>query len=371
MKLKMGAHAFLRDYWQSAPLLIRQALPSYASPLSPNDLAALACEPDMQSRLVLKRGRQWLVEHGPFDAVRFAKLPEKDWTLLVQGVDRRDPAVHALLKHFDFLPRWRVDDIMISYAVPGGSVGAHVDQYDVFLLQVAGTRRWQIDASTNPDCSFQAKPALKLLKHFKPTHDWLLGPGDMLYLPPGVPHHGVSQDSECLSFSIGFRAPSAQELLQAYASGLPEELRYSDAGLSATTYPRVLDDAAIARGKALLHAAIDAPAGNFQEFFAGYLSAYRSTQLADLRPARASVAVLRTRLAAGAQITVAPGVRWLLSANQRDLYVAGSRFSCPNACVAALSGDQPFAVTGMDCAAQDFIVAGLKRGWLHFYAADS
>lgn len=351
--------------------MVRQALSGYQSPLSPDDLAALACEPDMQSRLVLKRGREWLVEHGPFEPARFAELPEKDWTLLVQGVDRRDPAVYALLRYFDFLPRWRIDDIMVSYAVPGGSVGAHVDQYDVFLLQVAGKRRWQIDASANPDCSFQAKPALKLLKQFKPTHDWLLGPGDMLYLPPGVPHHGVSQDRECLSFSIGFRAPSVQELFQAYASGLPEELRYSDAGLRATTDPRVLDAAAIARGKALLHAAIDAAEGDFAGFFASYLSAYRSTQFAELRPARASLAALRARLVAGAPVVVAPGIRWLLSADQQDLYVAGTRLRCPTACVAALKADQPFAANGMDDAAQDFLVLGLKRGWLRFYAPDS
>jgi 50S ribosomal protein L16 3-hydroxylase len=153
-----------------------------------------------------------MVRHGPFEEELFPQLGDHDWTLLVQDVDKWDADVAALLPAFDFLPRWRIDDIMVSFAATGGSVGAHVDQYDVFLLQAQGHRRWQIDASPNPSVEFRHDVELKLLHAFHPTHEWVLGPGDMLYLPPGVPHHGVAEDP-CLTFSVGMRAPSTAELL--------------------------------------------------------------------------------------------------------------------------------------------------------------
>src|SRR5690606_24439702 len=174
------------------------------------DLAGLACEESALSRLILldRATDAWWVRNGPFDDADFAALPQRDWTLLVQDVDKWDQDVAALLQSFDFLPRWRIDDIMVSYAVPGGSVGAHVDQYDVFLLQVGGRRRWRIDNRTDPPLEFRADAELRLLQQFDPSHEWLLEPGDMLYLPPGVPHHGVAEDA-CLTFSVGMRAPAA------------------------------------------------------------------------------------------------------------------------------------------------------------------
>ena len=170
-------------------------------------------------------------------------MPHHDWTLLVQDVDKWDADVAALLPAFDFLPRWRIDDVMVSFAAPGGSVGAHVDQYDVFLLQAQGHRRWQIDAeptearrwtsatTSNSSCCAQ----------FNPTHEWVLGPGDMLYLPPGVPHHGVAEDA-CLTFSIGMRAPAAAELLGDFvdtlAADADEALRYRDPDLAPADGPQ-------------------------------------------------------------------------------------------------------------------------------------
>src|SRR5690606_16535602 len=142
----------------------------------------------------------------------FPGMPDHDWTLLVQDVDKWDADVRALIDRFGFLPRWRIDDIMVSFAATGGSVGAHIDQYDVFLLQAQGQRRWQIDARENPPPGFRDDAELKLLREFNPSHDWVLDPGDMLYLPPGVPHHGVAENP-CLTFSLGTRAPSAAELI--------------------------------------------------------------------------------------------------------------------------------------------------------------
>ncbi|MGH8063114.1 MAG: cupin domain-containing protein, partial [Pseudoxanthomonas sp.] len=183
--LGMSAKVFLRDYWQKKPLLIRNALPGFVSPIEPEDLAGLACEEMALSRIVSHdRARDaWTLRSGPFAEEEFPDMPDHDWTLLVQDVDKWDVDVREVLRYFDFLPRWRIDDLMVSFAATGGSVGAHVDQYDVFLLQAQGQRRWQIDAGSNPSLAFRDDVELKLLREFTPTHDWVLQPGDMLYLP--------------------------------------------------------------------------------------------------------------------------------------------------------------------------------------------
>jgi 50S ribosomal protein L16 3-hydroxylase len=219
--LGMPPAEFLRDYWQKQPLLIRNAFPGFVSPVEPEDLAGLACEDGVLARLIEhdKANDAWRVRHGPFAEADFPGLPDHDWTLLVQDVDKWDADIRALLPRFDFLPRWRIDDVMVSFAATGGSVGAHVDQYDVFLLQAQGQRRWQIDASPAPALEFRNDVDIKLLREFHPTHDWVLGPGDMLYLPPGVPHHGVAENA-CLTFSVGMRAPASAELLGDYVDTL-------------------------------------------------------------------------------------------------------------------------------------------------------
>ncbi len=206
-------------------------------------------------------------------------MPDRDWTLLVQDVDKWDPDVRALLGHFDFLPRWRLDDIMISFAAPGGSVGAHVDQYDVFLLQAQGHRHWQIDASDNPSTAFRDDVELKLLREFHPTHDWVLGPGDMLYLPPGVPHHGVAEDA-CLTFSVGMRAPSAAELLGDFvdtlAADADDDLRYRDDDLRPPHDPNEIDAAAMTRAVAALNALRMNDPERLGDWFGRFMTLYRS-----------------------------------------------------------------------------------------------
>ena len=235
--LGMPAAKFLQEYWQKKPLLIRSAFPDFVSPIEPEDLAGLACEEMALSRIVAhdRERDAWTLRTGPFTEEEFPGMPDHDWTLLVQDVDKWDVDVRGILGHFEFLPRWRIDDVMVSFAATGGSVGAHVDQYDVFLLQAQGHRHWQIDANPNPPTSFRDDVELKLLREFTPSHDWVLGPGDMLYLPPGVPHHGVAEDA-CLTFSIGMRAPSAAELLGDFvytlAADADEALRYRDPDLA-------------------------------------------------------------------------------------------------------------------------------------------
>ncbi|SDI16175.1 cupin domain-containing protein [Pseudomonas panipatensis] len=233
----ISADEFLRDYWQKKPLLIRQAIPGFESPLDPDELAGLALEEVIESRIVIEHGKTpWELRRGPFSEETFKELPESDWTLLVQAVDQFVPEVAELLEHFKFLPSWRIDDIMISYAAPGGGVGPHFDNYDVFLLQGHGRRRWKIGQTCDADSPLLQHPDLRILAQFEESQDWVLEPGDMLYLPPRVAHYGIAED-ECMTYSVGFRAPSAAEVLTHFtdflAQFLSDEERYSDAGMSA------------------------------------------------------------------------------------------------------------------------------------------
>jgi len=272
---------FLRDYWQKKPLLIRNAFPEFESPIQPEDLAGLSCEEGTLSRIVAHdRARDaWLLRHGPFDEAMFPGMPHHDWTLLVQDVDKWDADVAALIEAFDFLPRWRIDDIMVSFAAPGGSVGAHVDQYDVFLLQALGHRRWQIDASDNPSTDFRNDVELKLLREFHPTHEWLLRPGDMLYLPPGVPHHGVAEDA-CLTFSLGMRAPSAAELLGDFvdtlAADADEGLRYRDPDLTPAGDSAEIDADAMRRAIEALNVLRMNDPDRLGDWFGRFITLYRN-----------------------------------------------------------------------------------------------
>ncbi len=228
----LDAAAFLREFWQRRPLLIRDAFPGFRSPLSGDELAGLACEPGVESRIVLEDGvRPWEVRHGPFAEADFAALPETHWTLLVQDVDKHVPAVAALLECFDFLPRWRLDDIMISFAADQGSVGPHTDEYDVFLIQAQGRRRWRIDPHPDPEARCVPGLDLRILERFEAREQWVLEPGDCLYLPPGVPHWGIAE-GPCMTWSVGLRAPDWRELGGAWfdqvaATRLPRA-RYRD-----------------------------------------------------------------------------------------------------------------------------------------------
>lgn len=218
----LTAAEFLADYWQKRPLLIRGAIPNFRTLLSPDELAGLATEDGVSARLVLEKGgkKPWQVEHGPFTAKRLTALPKAHWSLLVSNLEHWLEEAGALLDQFNFVPLWRADDLMVSLAPPGGSVGAHVDSYDVFLLQGYGRRTWQI--STGGDQTMRPDIDLRILKKFVPEQSWELEPGDMLYLPPGVAHHGVAV-TDSMTYSIGFRAPSQRDLLADFFA-LPEAL---------------------------------------------------------------------------------------------------------------------------------------------------
>lgn len=228
----------MRRHWQRAPLLVRKAFPAFRDPLSPREVLALARSAEASSRLVRRRGARWSLEHGPFTAARLAALPRRDWTVLVQDTNHFSAAADRLLASFDFLPHARIDDVMVSYAVPGGGVGPHVDSYDVFLLQGHGRRRWRI--SRQRDLAFVPGLPLRILQDFRAEEEWVLEAGDMLYLPPGVAHDGIAE-SECLTWSIGFRAPSDEELARGFLDHLHDTLeldgQYGDAGAAPARHP--------------------------------------------------------------------------------------------------------------------------------------
>jgi 50S ribosomal protein L16 3-hydroxylase len=236
--------AFLRRYWHKKPLLVRAAMPDFTGPFRKRDLFALACRDDVESRLVVREGNRWSLADGPFTRSDLGSLPARNWTLLVQGVNLVEPAGDALLRQFSFLPFARLDDLMVSYAAPGGGVGPHVDSYDVFLLQGFGARRWRYGAQD--DLTLRPGLPLKILRRFMPRHDETLAPGDMLYLPPHIAHDGVAV-SECTTYSIGFRAPGATELGAAFLDFLRDELqlpgRYADADLRPVTSPAAISAA--------------------------------------------------------------------------------------------------------------------------------
>ena len=291
--LGMPPVQFLRKYWQKKPLLIRNAFPSFDSPIQPEDLAGLACEEGALARIVRHdRGSDtWQLESGPFPEEKFPDMPHQDWTLLVQDVDKWDADVRALLDAFAFLPRWRMDDIMVSFAAPGGSVGAHIDNYDVFLLQGVGHRRWQIDTRANPDETYRDDVPLRLLKNFNPNHDWVLNPGDMLYVPPGVPHHGIAEDA-CLTISIGLRAPSSAELLEHYTDTLTfdadERIRYADDDIALPKDANEIDEAALDRALTALNQLKLSSRDELGEWFGRFISAYRVAEGQAPSPADAA-----------------------------------------------------------------------------------
>ena len=336
LPLGMPSADFLRDYWQKRPLLIRSATADFDCPLTPEDLAGLACEEMALSRLVQhdRVNDRWSLRQGPFAETDFPGLPTQDWTLLVQDVDKWDADVRQLLRGFDFIPRWRIDDVMVSFAAPGGSVGAHVDQYDVFLLQGQGTRCWQIDARKHPPLACRDDVELKLLCEFNPSDEWLVEPGDMLYLPPGVPHHGVAIDA-CLTFSIGMRAPAAAELIGDLADhlldALPDSLRYSDANLALPVDTHEIDAAAIARVRQLLETNLTLDDRTLATWLGGFLTRYRSTAESFSPPKIATSAQIDRALGKGGCLTQHPFARfaWARSGRQARLFAHGQSWLMP------------------------------------------
>ena len=326
--------AFLRDYWQKQPLLIRNPWQSWRNPIDPDELAGLACEDGVESRLISQSNEALEAEDGPFPETRFGKLDKAAWTLLVQAVDHHVPEVAALIEPFRFVPNWRIDDVMVSTASDGGGVGPHFDHYDVFLIQGLGQRRWQIGALCDADTELLPHDHLRLLANFEPTQEWLLGPGDILYVPPRFAHNGVAVGENCMTYSIGFRAPARAELIGGWCDELLAELedddRYTDPGLRAQANPGEISAEALAALHALVTGALADP-----EAFARWFGCYTTTRKypeVDWGPEEPVEAEeLRQLLAAGQPLLRNPASRFSFVRSDAGavlLFVDGEVFDC-------------------------------------------
>lgn len=331
---------FLADYWQRKPLLIRRAFAAWDSPLEPNELAGLACEEDAEARLVIHdpQSDQWTLEHGPLPESRFGTLPRSHWTLLVQAVDQWVPEVADLLEPFRFLPNWRIDDVMVSYAADQGSVGPHVDQYDVFLIQGLGKRRWQVGRQLPADAPLRDGIPLRQLASFEPIEEWLLEPGDILYLPPGYAHHGAAEGDDCMTYSVGFRAPSRSELVAHWAgqalSELDEDDRFRDPAealaTSRTESPGRIDTSAIELAHHMVLDTLSDPE-QFARWFGSHVTAPKYPELLA-EPDPLKPRTLRP-LARSYGLAWMPGSRfaYIDRPDGAWLFVDGEMHDCPGA----------------------------------------
>ncbi len=297
---KLTEQRFLDKYWHKKPLLIRQAFPGFSTPISPDELAGLACEEEVESRLILEKDgpTPWALERGPFAEERFSTLPETHWTLLVQEANRYIPELALLRDAFSFIPNWRSDDVMASYAPVQGSVGPHVDQYDVFLLQGLGRRRWMINPEPVDADNLRDDTELKIMQDFSASEEWILEPGDMLYLPPGVAHYGIALD-ECMTFSIGFRAPSHAELLSSFIDDrvldLDDTVRYSDRDLQIQKNPGEITHRTLTHIHSILQEAVS-DNERINRWFGRYITEPRHSEPPEKRDPFLSPAEFRTQL---------------------------------------------------------------------------
>lgn len=342
-----SARRFLQEYWQKKPLLIRGAVRADAALPGRAELFALAGDANVESRLVLERAgdHPWQVLHGPFSGARLKRLPATHWSLLVQGVNFHDAAVAALLDRFSFVPNWRVDDIMFSYAPDQGSVGPHLDSYDVFLLQTSGRRRWRISTRHHGEQDTVPGLDLRILKNFRHTQEWLLEPGDMLYLPPGIAHHGVAL-GHSITCSVGFRAPSNNELLGALLDSHPlPERRLADPGLTLQRNSGEITALQLRRLRGLVRSALPGEAA---------MDRWLGRQLTQLPPAvpepvpgtALTPAALVTCLARGERLVRAPAVRCAfqrIAAGRAALFINGNEYETSAGLAECITGPGPIA----------------------------
>ena len=335
---EISIEQFLHEYWQKKPLLIRNAFPDFTSLISAEELAGLACEENIESRIIKHDSKNdtWQLLHGPFDDNSFAHLPESHWTLLVQAVDHWLPEASDFLQYFNFIPNWRRDDLMISYATQYGGTGPHFDNYDVFLVQAAGKREWQI-GGVYDDSSIHSDTPVKIVTEFEPEKTWVLEVGDMLYIPPQIGHNGIALDNDCMTYSIGFRAPSHEEILNGFTDficeNLNEEQRYSDPDLILQDNPGEISSITINKIKSILEDYHNNDDG-LAEWFGGYMTTpkYFEDTLEQRSMIECSVDDIVSHLNNHGEIKCNEGSRFAYFKKNEEilLFVDGKRFNCKN-----------------------------------------
>jgi 50S ribosomal protein L16 3-hydroxylase len=370
-RLNLDRAAFLSRHWQREPLLIKNAIDDFVPPLSSDELAGLALEEEVESRLIEQRNDSWHLYHGPFREKDFTR--NCPWTLLVQAVDHYIPAVARLQQLVDFIPRWRTDDIMVSYATDGGGVGPHYDNYDVFLLQGEGRRLWRLGQHCDHSTPLLPHDELRILAQFEPAREYLLGPGDMLYVPPGIAHWGIAQ-GECTTFSIGFRAPRVNEMLSRWTDELLEKMEpdtfFCDAGRSAVKRPGELQARDLARAMEQLRQAMNQPRSN--RWFGELVTEPRYTIEPDPAEVSAELALLRHGVEC-VERSPAAKLAWQQDAHDLTVFANGESLECVMSALPSLltlCGGQPLIGESLDNALSDPDTAALLenlllRGCIH------
>jgi 50S ribosomal protein L16 3-hydroxylase len=359
---------FLRCFWQKEAQLVRGALPGFTGIFTREQLFALARRDDVESRLVLRSRGRWTLDHGPFPRTRLKTLPATGWTLLVQGANLHSDAADALLRRFAFLPYARLDDLMVSFASPGGGVGAHYDSYDVFLLQGEGRRRWRYGRQN--DLTLKPGLPVKILRRFTPQHDAVLGPGDMLYLPPSYAHDGVGVDA-CMTYSIGFRAASHNEIAQAFLDRLRDELelegRYADPDLKPSDEPARIGKA-MQRRMGIVLRGIKWNRATTARFLGAFLSDPKP-DVYFTPPARPQSCAAFAKAIARHGVTLDRRTQWLYDDDW--IYLNGEAMEWPSGArqaLVALANARTLTarqVASLSPAALQFLHDGYSHGFLH------
>ena len=333
----LSLETFLAEYWQKKPLLIRQALPGIKPPIAADALAGLACEEEVESRLIIHNPEndQWDLTHGPFAEAKFSDLPKTHWTLLVQAVDHWVPAAADFLSQFYFIPSWRVDDLMISYSGDKGGVGPHYDNYDVFLVQVSGRRQWDVGGLYDESSARRPDTPVKILTEWEPEQSWILEPGDLLYVPPRVGHRGVAVGDDCMTCSVGFRAPSHRDLLLDYpeyiGERLSEEIRYADPNLLPQDNPGQITSEAVQNVQKILTQYVQ-DQESLAQWFGRYMTSPKyqdeETTMEEYR-----LDDVRQHLAAGGSLIKNEGSRFAYQDHEKKvwLFVDGRHYICSEA----------------------------------------
>ena len=330
---KISTDEFFQNYWQKKPIVFEAALTDFSSPVSPDELAGLACEEDIESRLILERGgeKAWQVLSGPLEEETLRNLPDSHWSLSVQGVDRILPEVSQLLQYFRFLPNWLLDDILVSYAPDCGSVGAHIDNYDVFIIQGQGRRRWLLGGEPQWNETYREGLDIKLLKEFEHEHEWELNSGDILYIPRRFAHHGIAL-GECLNYSVGFLAPTEIELINAFTSWsmefeLPEKY-LKDPTLAQQESPGEITERSLAVIKKHMKSFVDSP--RFNDWFGQHITEPKALFVPPEQASHVSGEELKRRMSSGAAMLPTEGLKrsWIAS-DPAMLFIEGQNESPP------------------------------------------
>ncbi len=317
--------AFLAEYWQKKPLLVRQALPGIKPPIATDELAGLACEEEVESRLIVQNAEtdEWALTHGPFVEANFPALPKTHWTLLVQAVDHWVPAAADFLAQFYFIPSWRVDDLMISYSGDKGGVGPHYDNYDVFLVQVSGRRQWEVGGLYDESSPRRPDVPVRILTEWEPEESWVLDPGDLLYVPPRVGHNGIAVGEDCMTCSVGFRAPAHRDILLDFpeyvGEGLSEEVRYADPDLVPQDNPGQITGEVVKKLQKILTRYVD-DCDALAQWFGRYMTAPKYAEEETLQEEQ-SLEDIRGHLARGGMLIRNEGSRFAFQEHKTNLWL--------------------------------------------------